>query len=296
MTEAERLVRCIDAAVTNDEPIRIANFAARVLGDSKALAAGEGRTRRLGRALIDHHEPTREAVLSTPVSDAQALRLALEVNGVHRDDATLTVTCFGPLVYEKAGRQFDQVAAHAATGDPVPLSLAQLRGARAVDLPVRRALVIENLTPFLDYAEALAGRGAPCDELVVYSGGQAGWAVVQLLRMVRRAHIPIAHTGDLDRTGVLILRSLEARTFGPIDPVAMDRATFERFRSRGRPLADAERARLADQVRRDAGPGDRPASCADLLGAILDAGTWIEQEILFRDVVLPGLSHRRDHP
>ncbi|HUH05261.1 MAG TPA: Wadjet anti-phage system protein JetD domain-containing protein [Kofleriaceae bacterium] len=287
--EVERIARCMDAALENDAPIRIANFAAAVLGDSKALAAGSDRARRLARALIDHHEPTRDAVyLGNGVSDRQALRQALEVCGVHRDEAALTVYCFGPLVYEKAGRRFDQVAAHAVLGDPVPLSLAQLRGAAIAELPVRRALVIENQTPFLDYVEALAGRGDP-DELVVFSHGQASWAVIQLLRMVRRARVPIVHTGDLDRSGVLIARSLGARLFGPVATAAMDTATFERFRHRGQPLSEPERARLAELVTRD--PPGSPG--AELLAAILDAGVWIEQERFFAEAVMGDLAHRR---
>jgi hypothetical protein len=114
--------------------------------------------------------------------------------------------------------------------------------------------------------------------------------------MVRRARLPIAHTGDLDRAGVLILRSLEARTFGRIEPVAMDRATFDRFAGQSRPLTDAEHPRLADQVRRDARASDASAPCADLLRALLAAGAWIEQEALFADAVLPGIAHRRNHP
>jgi hypothetical protein len=225
---------------------------------------------------------------SGDLTDRQALRLALEVNGVFRDEAALTVYCFGPLVYRKGTEHFDHVARHAALGDPVPLSLAQLRGATVDELPVERALVIENQTPFLDYVEALAGTGRR--ELVVFSKGQASWAVVELLRRVARARVPIAHAGDLDRSGVLILRSLEARIMAPITPVAMDVATFRRYRDRGRPLGATERARLAELITRDP-PGARGA---DLLAAILDAGTWIEQEAFFAPAVISPMVHDRD--
>ncbi len=281
--ETALVSRCIDAALVIAEPLRQANFAARVLGDSKALARGD-RLRRLGNALLAHHQPTLEAVHvgSGELSERQARLLALEVNGIYRDEAALTVYCFGPLVYRKGCERFDHVARHAALGEPVPLSLAQLRGAAVAELPVNRALVIENQTPFLDYVDAQRGAGR---ELVVFSGGQASWAVVQLLRTVSRAGIPVAHAGDLDRSGVLILRSLQARLFTRVDPVAMDVATHRRFADRGRPLTDAERARLRDLVARD----DPAAVGAALLRAILDAGIWIEQERFFAEAVgIPG--------
>jgi hypothetical protein len=290
VAEAERIARCIDAALTLDEPVRVANFAARVLGDSKALARGSERVRRLGRALLCHHEPTRDAVFlgAGPISDRQALRLALEVSGVIRDEAALTVHCFGPLVYRKGDQRFDHVARHAALGEPVPLSQAQLRGAAVAELPVDRVLVIENQTPFLDYVDAVHAGGV-ARELVVLSNGQAGWAVVSLLRMVGRAGVPVAHTGDLDRAGVLIWRSLAARLFARVESIAMDAATHRRFRERGRAVSDAERERLRELVERD--PPD--AAGHDLLAAILASGIWIEQERFFAEAVLEATRHRR---
>lgn len=287
VAEVSLMSRCIDAALVIAEPLRQANFAARVLGDSKALARGD-RLRRLGSALLAHHEPTFEAVHvgSGELSERHARALALEVNGIYRDEAALTVHCFGPLVYRKGSQRFDHVARHAALGEPVPLSLAQLRGAAVDDLPVERALVIENQTPFLDYVDAGGGGGR---ELVVFSGGHASWAVVQLLRMVGRAGIPVAHSGDLDRSGVLIVRSLQARLFTRVDPVAMDVATHARFAERGRALTAAERARLRDLVARD----DPSAVGADLLRAILDGGVWIEQERFFAEAL--GIGGHRAH-
>lgn len=95
------------------------------------------------------------------------------------------------------------------------------------------------------------------------------------------------------RAGDRLARTLQLRLDGGdarrVRPLAMDVATFTRFRDRGRPLNEGERGRLADLVARDP-PGAR---CADLLRAILDAGVWIEQEAVFADAVIERLGHRR---
>ncbi len=280
LSEADKLVRTIDAALANSGPIRIANFAANILGDSKALGIGSDRLRRLSQALLDHHELTYQGAWLGAMSNAQALRSALEVNGICRDEAAITVYCFGPLVYRKRGQPFDHVLQHAKLGDVSALTLSQLHHASLESLEVDRVLVIENQTPFLDYIDHI--REAPLRELVVLGRGQANWAVVQLLRLARRARIPIEYCGDLDRSGVLILRSLEHRVAGPLSPVAMDVATHRRFASRGVALTEAEAKHLRVIVERDTAG----ARCRDLLREILQTGTWIEQEHFFGEILL----------
>jgi hypothetical protein len=284
--DATAIARCIDAALANDAPVRLQNFAARVLGDSKALALGGDLARRTGRALLDDPR-TRDDVMCAGVDPAGpgAYRTAFEVNGIFRDESALTAYCFGPLVYRKRGEPFDHVARCAAHGDVVPLSLAQLRGAAVAELPARRVLVIENQTTFLDYIDAGERRAAA--ELVVLSSGQANWAVVQLLRLAARAGVPIAHAGDLDRSGVLILRSLARRVGAPVAPVAMDVDVHRRYRDRGLALAADERDRLAALVATD----DPAYACHDLLVEILDSGTWLEQESFARDVLIAPIAH-----
>jgi hypothetical protein len=284
--DATAIARCIDAALANDAPVRLQNFAARVLGDSKALALGGDLARRTGRALLDDPR-TRDDVMCAGVDPAGpgAYRTAFEVNGIFRDESALTAYCFGPLVYRKRGEPFDHVARSAAHGDVVPLSLAQLRGAAVAELPARRVLVIENQTTFLDYIDAGERRAAA--ELVVLSSGQANWAVVQLLRLAARAGVPIAHAGDLDRSGVLILRSLARRVGAPVAPVAMDVDVHRRYRDRGLALAADERDRLAALVATD----DPAYACHDLLVEILDSGTWLEQESFARDVLIAPIAH-----
>src|SRR5690606_479057 len=101
------------------EPIRVQNFAARVLGSSKALRPGGDLFRLLSAALVDHDPRTRRALdeHGIPPHRTTELARALEVNGVFQDEAAASVLCFGPLVYEKRGQRFDQVARHSALGE-----------------------------------------------------------------------------------------------------------------------------------------------------------------------------------
>jgi hypothetical protein len=283
--EVVLLARLLDAAVANAAPVRRATFAARIAGDSKALT--RDRVRLLGHALLDHHPAILDAVMSDPRADDPAAwpRLALEACGVTRDEAALTAYCFGPLVYHKGAERFDQVARHAARGEVSALTLPQLRGARFEPLSGARVFVVENQAPFLELCDALAARALR--DVAVLARGHASWAVVQLVRHLAAAGGRVHFAGDLDRSGVLILRSLSQRALARVTPIAMDRATFDRARAHGRPLSPGERDRLADLLAHDA----PRAPCNDLLRAIADADRWIEQETFFAEAVLTLLEH-----
>ncbi|MCL4223150.1 MAG: DUF2399 domain-containing protein [Myxococcales bacterium] len=262
-------------------PIRTAAFAARVLGDSKALVAGGERARRLGAALLVHDPATQaDVALGQPRTPAAAAARALEVRGLLRDAAGVLVHAFGPLVYRRGDVVFDHVARHAALGEPSPLSALQLREAALVELPAGRITIFENQAPFLDYVE----RADPRAELVVFARGQATWAVVMLLRLCAAAGLPVRHAGDLDRTGVLILRSLARRAHVAIEPWHMDVATHRRFAAAGRPIDAEERARLARLVALD----DPAAPCHELLRELHATGVWIEQEQFSHLLLVPG--------
>ncbi|HMG53852.1 MAG TPA: DUF2399 domain-containing protein, partial [Kofleriaceae bacterium] len=266
------VARALDAVLRLPGAIRLANFAARVLGDSKALAPGSERAKRLGAALLAYDPVTRAELADTQsISPAAAIAAALELRGLHRDDAGVLVQAFGPLVYARAGTgPFDHVARHAELGDPTPLSLAQLRDATLVELSVERITSFENQAPFLDYIE----RADPRRELVVLARGQASWAVVTLLRLCAARRSPMRHAGDLDRTGIQILRSLARRVHAPIEPWHMDVATHRRFASAaGRPIEPDERARIARLVAID----DPTAPCHPLLLELHRTGIWVEQ-------------------
>jgi hypothetical protein len=145
--------------------------------------------------------------------------------------------------------------------------------------------VFENQAPFLDYIE----RADPRRELVVLARGQASWAVVTLLRLCAPARAPIRHAGDLDRTGILILRSLARRVDAPIEPWAMDAAIHRRFAgSVGRAIEPDERGRIARLLAID----DPAAPCHELLRALHRTGIWVEQEAFSHLLLVPDASHR----
>lgn len=275
------VARALDALLVLPAPLRIANFAARVLGDSKALSPTGERFRRLAGALLVHDPVTQaEVALGQPASLAAVAAAAVEVRGLLRDDAGALVHVFGPLVYARPGvAPFDHVARHATLGEASPLSAGQLRDATLVALPATRITVLENQAPFLDYVE----RADPARELVVLAGGQASWAVVMLLRLCAPARLPVRLAGDLDRSGVLALRSLAARARVPIAPWHMDVATHRRFASAGRPIAADERGRLERLLATD----EPSAPCHDLLVELHRTGVWLEQELYPHVLLVP---------
>ncbi len=279
---ARDVVRCLDAVCEIVEPIRAQTFAARAMGSSKALGRSGDLFRWVSDALVTH-DPRTSVLLDEEGVPPTAVAMranALEVNGVLFDEAAASVLCFGPLVYVKRGERFDSVARHASLGESSRILVQQLRDTVLERPPARRVTVFENLAPYLDYVDACVARGR-ADEIVLCSGGQANGAVVGLLRRIAAHAIPTRHAGDLDRSGVLILRSLAKRSGAKIVPVHMDAVTHRRFVSRGQPISDAERGRLAALVHED----DANAASHDLLREVLVTATWIEQEAFADDVL-----------
>lgn len=274
---AHCVVLCLDALPALRGPIRLQNFSARVLGSSKLLRIGTDVHRELGTALLAYDVSTKawleEGTILQP--DAQTV---LDLHGVYHDESAASVLCFGALVYEKHGQRFDHVARHAALGESSRLLLQQLREARFVEPPARRVTIFENLTPYLDYVDACV-RHSLGDEIVLCASGQASWAVVSLLESLARFDLSFRYSGDLDRAGVMILRSLQQRSGAPLTPLLMDAATLVRFSGRGQPLPADELRRIAQRIQRDV-PG---AACAGLLKAMLNERVWVEQEAFHED-------------
>jgi hypothetical protein len=274
------VVKVIDAALANREPIRIQTFAARVVGSSKALHPGSDLFRVAAAALYDHDPETRALVslAGEPISIAAARRDALEARGIYKDEVAASVLCFGPLVYRKGSERFDHVARHARLGESSRLIQHQLRDATLERPAARRVTIFENLTPYLDYVDAVIERELR-SEIVVCASGQASWAVVRLVELCARHALPMRFAGDLDRAGVLILRSLRKRTGARIEPLCMGAATHRRFADRGQVIASREAALLDAMLTHDADG----APCHALLVELAKTGVWIEQEAFAGD-------------
>lgn len=136
-----------------------------------------------------------------------------------------------------------------------------------------RLLSIENKENFFDLSSRL-------DELsfdaLLYSGGHPNRAVQILVRRFAESGWTLFHSGDLDPDGILILQELSDSAGVPVIPWMMDRYVFDRYRSMGKTL-ESEAHRRALLVRDDT---RRRSGLGELLGAILDSGVMVEQEII----------------
>lgn len=153
------------------------------------------------------------------------------------------------------------------------------------------ALNSQNETTVNDYVDRIRETGS--EEVVLCSQGQANWAVVKLLTLLAEAApaVPILHWGDLDRSGVLILRSLRRRTALPIEPLWMDVPTYRRFVGAGLPLPPEEKKQI-DSLLRAHGDG----TGGELLSAIRKGGKWIEQETVADGVLMGAENGEQPEP
>jgi len=275
------VIRCLEA-LPLQEPTRAQAFAARVLGNSKALRPGGELHVLVSDALISHDAQTISSLENVGIatSTPEALEYALELNGVVFDESAASVVCFGPIVYAKHGDAYDQVKRHAALGESSRLMLQQLRDAEIVEASASRLTILENQATYLDYVDHSCQQKRT-DEIVVWSGGHPNNAVIQLLRLLRRFEIPMRHSGDLDRSGVLILRTMMARSACRIEPLNMDAATHRRFADRGREISPDDQARIERVLRTD--PPHSPGH--DLLLELQATRRWIEQEAFSDDLL-----------
>ena len=283
--ELDVTAHCIELAERNDQPARLANFSRRATGSTKGLRPGDRRYARVADGLLSHLPGLGDRVAAEGAREpSERRRLALECLGIFRNETPIDVLCYGHCIFEKRGRRLDASAVHHELEEPCRLLLIHLRDARIVELRAERVVSIENETTFNDYVDWVRSHGR--NEIVLLSEGQANWAVVRLLRMLATAAptLPLVHWGDMDRFGVLILRSLRHRSGLPITPEWMDVSTFERFVGAGLALPDGEREEIESLLSASAG-----ALGGDLLVAIRDAGRWIEQETVAEEVL--GLRH-----
>jgi hypothetical protein len=273
-----RLVASALRAIWSLEPgqtVRLENLSRRVSGSTKALAAGTGAFERLADALLAFDDEARAAA-EAGGSQLSRRRLALEARGVLLHSLSAEVAVHGAFTYRLGDRIVDAPDAHAALGLPFKLTLAALREALPCACPAAEVTSVENEAAFHDYAEWSRRKGR--SELVVYVGGQASFAAVALLRLIAASEgCPgrrFFHFGDLDRHGVLILRSMRRRTGLDIAPRFMDRATLERHLGAAQPLPRDE----ADRIAMLLAGSDAPQCGDDLLDALRVHGRWLEQE------------------
>ena len=241
-------------------------------GDTKAFRPDAADYARLTETLLAT-EPDRAPALSREAGESKALlkRLLLEQFGVITNDTPVDVLVRGPLTLHLDGESFEDVGRLARKGIATKLGLALIRCAERMSTPADRILTVENETAF----HLLADRHA--EDLVIFAQGQPSLAVTRvLLRLAEdNQNLAYAHSGDLDRSGFLIYRTLRRRTGLEIVPHLMDIDTFEAHRHCSRRMKADEAAltrKLADQW---ADPHGQAT-----LAHLAETGRWLEQEAL----------------
>ena len=180
--------------------VGLAALADDVLGDPHALDRGRARATMVLEAVATARDRARP-------TDAEGARLLWEEAGVVPDPLSSTVLALGlaPAPGHPLGAW---LGAMRAAGEPVVLTLAQLRRWPVDPLPVgRRAFVVEN--PSL-LAEAAAGGwdGPP----LVCSSGRPTIAVVTLVRQLRAGGAAVLQHADFDAAGLGITGWLAQRS------------------------------------------------------------------------------------
>ncbi len=238
---APRLVRALAAIAVHAESGEVLAsrvFAARYLGDSKALESLRPRLERLlGR---------------------------LDALGI-RDGAAATFlggsgcVCAGGVRLDLARlRPFVGLARETLTGDV------------AIEPPPGGVVLVENFAAFEACCRGeVSGLG---DALVAWTAGYPGRGVKELAREASRAHARVRIWADLDLDGIRIVRLVSDWLDGAVEAFRMSPEDVAAAPTR-RPLSRRSAAAIhADLAARPA------AWLADTLRALLASDSWVEQE------------------
>jgi hypothetical protein len=235
------LVRALAAVATHAETgdvLASRVFAARYLGDSKALGVLRPRLERLLGPL--DAVGIRDGASATFVGGSGCVRAA----GVRLDLASL--------------RPFVGLATESVTGDI------------EIEPPSGGVAVVENFAVF----EACCRGEVPDlgDTLVIWTAGYPGRAVKAVIHAASRTDAGVRIWADLDLDGVRIVRLIAEWLSGAVESFGMSPEHVAAARAR-RPLSSRSAAAIrADLAARPA------ALLADTLRALLAYDCWVEQE------------------
>lgn len=233
-----RALAAIAAHAQSGDVLAARVFAARYLGDSKALDR-----------------------LRTPL---ERLLGRLDALGIRDGGAVAFVGGSGCLTACGARLQLDQLRPF------VGLARETILGGVTIEAPAGGVVLVENFTVF----EACCRGEVPAlrDAMVVWTAGYPGRGVKELAGEARRAHAPMKIWADLDLDGVRIVRLVADWLDGAVEHVRMspdDVAIAPSRRPLGRRSANAIRADLAARPH---------ARLAETLRALLESNSWVEQE------------------
>lgn len=253
---ALRVLRALPA-----DNVALAAFASDVAGDPHALDRG----RRVAAVVLDAVALSTGAALP---GSAESVRDLWESVGVAPDPLSSTVLALGLPGVGAPGPLGPWLAAAAAAGEPVVLTLAQLRRWPVPALPAHAvAYVVEN--PSLVAEAARTGwTGRPP---LVCSSGRPTVAVVTLLRRLGAAGAELRQHADFDAAGLSITawlaeragttpwrmtaadyasRSGDPKRSGALPPTPWDPALHRAMSDAGVPVYEEQlRAQLLDAMR-----------------------------------------------
>lgn len=267
----DALQRGFNILQADEAPLRLSHFGLAVTGDTKSCRPGSKLLRQFVDILYRFDAAIKNEIdLAENSGIEQRQRAVIDLTRLVIDGAATQVLLYGDIRFRKSGREFSYISEHAALGEPVVVTWAQLGSASLTFIPAR-IVTIENETSFYDYIAKANWR----NEAVVCTMGQANRLLVKLLRNAQPLVSEYCHWGDLDRSGVMILDSLRRRTGIDIKPLNMNLKTFEQHRHLGQKLKPGEKLMITRLLQR------RPdIVCHDLLQAIADSQLWIEQEVI----------------
>jgi hypothetical protein len=214
-------------------------FAARYLGDSKALAALRNRIERGVGPLAEIG--IREGAAVTLLGGRGLLRLS---------GGEVDLAAFAPFL---------------------GLAREVLERLEAIAFPPAGLLVVENLTAFEACCRGEVEDAGGC--LVVWSGGYPGRAVRCLVERAAAARVPVRVWADLDLDGVRIARLVLSWAGSAAAACRMSPGDLAAAPAR-RPLSPRAAAAIRSDL--EERPG---APLAETLRALLAAGRWVEQEV-----------------
>lgn len=261
---------CLLVRAERQTTFRLDLLSIAIAGDTKSLRPETADYARLADTLLSL-DPELRARLERDAHGSRPVlrRLAFEHHGIALNDTPLDVLVQGPLIVELESHTLRDVATLSREGLPSKLSYRLLRRAVPRVAPETRVVTVENESAFHLLAEHF-----PAD-LVIFTGGQPSWPVTLLLGGLARASSRgrFFHTGDLDRSGLLILRTLRERTKIPVEPLWMDAETFTAMADVSLPMKGDEPRHVARLLEGWEEPWGR-----ELLEALARSSRWVEQE------------------
>lgn len=129
----------------------------------------------------------------------------------------------------------------------IGLSTETVKNLKITDIPVKRIILIENLTSF----EQWSSQRAQENEVVIYTGGFPHRTVqVFLAKLNRFLHeqeheIEVCHWGDIDLGGIRIFKHLKDHYFPTLHPIMMDQKTLLTYKDHAAKLTKNYESKVA---------------------------------------------------